>query len=72
MSNILNVSVTKLLNGERINSKNLESTDKKRMKPKNKVIVTLWVILVAVLVNLTHLIKHFMCDLIIFLIINLS
>lgn len=59
LSIILNVSVTELLNGERINSENLESADKviidklntnkKRMKNKNKIIIILSIILLATL-----------------------
>lgn len=57
LSNILNVSVTELLNGERIDNENLESadkiiidklsTDKKRMKKKNKIIIIFLIILVV-------------------------
>lgn len=59
LSSILNVSVTELISGERIDNENLESTDrviidnlnidKKRMKKKNKIIITLLVILVVAL-----------------------
>ncbi len=57
LSNILNVSVTELINGERIDNEKLEcadrviidnlNMDKKRMKKRNKIIITLSIILLA-------------------------
>lgn len=59
LSSILNVSVTELINGERIENENLESADKviidnlnidkKRMKKKNKIIITLSIVLIVAL-----------------------
>ncbi len=59
LSNILNISVTELINGERIDNENLENADKviinnlnidkKRMKTRNKIIITLSIILVVAL-----------------------
>ncbi len=59
LSNILNISVTELINGERIDNENLENADKviinnlnidkKRMKTRNKIIITLLIILVVAL-----------------------
>lgn len=57
LSNILNISVTELINGECIDNEKLESADrviidnlnidKKRMKTRNKIIITLSIILLA-------------------------
>lgn len=59
LSSILNISVTELISGERIEHENLESADrviidnlnidKKRMKKKNKIIITLSIVLIVAL-----------------------